>query len=45
MLANPDFITEDEADLIVCHRRRNETTVPLDEALKEAGIPRRRRTA
>lgn len=45
MLADKDFITEDEADLIVCYRRRNEQTVQLDEVLKEAGIPRRQRRA
>jgi hypothetical protein len=45
MLADPAFITEDEADLIVCYRRRNEQTVQLDEVLKEAGIPRRQRRA
>ena len=44
-LADPDFITEDEADLIVCYRRHNEPTIPLDEVLKEAGIPRRQRRA
>jgi len=44
-LADPDFITEDEADLIVCDRRDGEPTVSLDEVLREAGIPRRRRSA
>jgi len=45
-LKDPDFITEDEADLILCDRRDNEPTVPLDEVLKEMGIaPRRRRSA
>jgi hypothetical protein len=42
-LADPDFITEDEADLIVHDRRMKEPTVSLDEVLKEAGIPRRAR--
>lgn len=34
-LKDPDFITEDEADLIICDRRHNEPTFPLDEVLKE----------
>jgi hypothetical protein len=43
-LADPDFITEDEADLIYSDR---ELKAPgrlysLDEVLKENGIPRRR---
>lgn len=42
-LKDPDFITEDEADLIMCDRRNVEPTVPLDEVLKEMGIPPRRR--
>jgi hypothetical protein len=42
-LKDPDFITEDEADLIICDRRDSEPTVPLDEFLKEMGIPPRRR--
>jgi hypothetical protein len=45
-LKDPDFITEDEADLIVCDRRSGEPTFPLDEVLAENGIiPRRRRSA
>ena len=44
MLKYPDFITEDEADIIVSDRRlASESTVSLDEVLKEAGIPRRQR--
>jgi len=42
-LKDPDFITEDEADLIICDRRDNEPTFPLDEVLKEMGVPPRRR--
>jgi hypothetical protein len=39
-LSDPDFITEDEADLIVHDRRMKEPTVSLDEAFREAGIAR-----
>jgi hypothetical protein len=42
-LNDPDFISEDEADLIICGRRDGEPTVPLDEVLKEMGTPPRRR--
>lgn len=42
-LSDPDFITEDEADLIVADRRMKERGgVSLDEALRQAGIPPRR---
>lgn len=41
-LKDPGFITEDEADIIVCNRRRHEPTVSLDKLLAEEGIPRRR---
>jgi hypothetical protein len=44
-LKDPNFITEDEADLIVCDRREGEPTVSLDQVLAEAGIPRRRLSA
>ena len=44
-LKDPDFITEDEADLIVCDRRDGEPTVSLDEVLKEMGTaPRHKRS-
>jgi hypothetical protein len=36
-LKDPDFITEDEADLIVCYRRSNEGTVPAENVLAEFG--------
>jgi hypothetical protein len=36
-LKDPDFITEDEADLIVCDRRSNEGTVPAENVLAELG--------
>jgi hypothetical protein len=45
-LKDPDFITEDEADLIMSDRALAEgPTIPLDVVLKELGIPRRRRRA
>lgn len=44
-LKDSDFITEDEADIIVSDRRSTEPAVSLDEVLAEAGIPRRRRSA
>ena len=44
-LKYPDFITEDEADLIICDRRAREDgpPIPLAQVLKELGIPPRRR--
>jgi hypothetical protein len=47
-LADPDFITEDEADLIVCDRREDEPgeSISAEELFAEMGItPRRRRSA
>jgi hypothetical protein len=44
-LKHPHSIIEDEADLIVCARRSDETTVSLDEVLAEVGIRRRRLSA
>ena len=45
-LQDPDFITEDEADLIVVDRRRGEPTVPVEEVFAEFGYtPRHRRSA
>jgi hypothetical protein len=44
-LKNPDFITEDEADIIVSDRRMTEPTVSLDEVLADIGLPRSRRRA
>jgi hypothetical protein len=43
-LKDPDFITEDDADLILCDRRNSEPTLPLDEILTEMGTPPRRRS-
>jgi hypothetical protein len=47
ILKDQDFITEDEADLIMGRRAKEEPgeSVSLDEVLAEAGIPRRRRSA
>jgi hypothetical protein len=46
-LKDPDFITEDEADLIVCDRRVKEPgRISLDDFLAEEGIvPRHSRRA
>lgn len=46
-LKNLDFITEDEADLIVSDRRMKAggPSIPLEQILKERGIPHRRRSA
>lgn len=44
LLADPDFITEDEADAIYADRelKAGGRLYSLDEVLKENGIPRRR---
>jgi hypothetical protein len=43
-LQDPDFITEDEADLIVCDRRDGEPTFSSGQVLAEIGyVPRSRR--
>jgi hypothetical protein len=46
LLKNPDFITEDEADVIVSDRRMEEggPSVPLEQILKERGTPHRGRS-
>jgi hypothetical protein len=45
-LEDPDFITEDEADLIVCDRRADEPTVSAEEVFAEFGyVPRHKRRA
>ncbi|HWE52646.1 MAG TPA: hypothetical protein VG273_22835 [Bryobacteraceae bacterium] len=49
-LENPDFITEDEADMIVIHRReardKGRPSIPAAEVLKEFGLaPGRKRRA
>jgi hypothetical protein len=45
ILKDQDFITEDEADIIMSHRAMNEPgeSIPYEEVLAEAGIPLRRR--
>lgn len=49
LLSEPDFITEDEADTIVCARReKNDHSAPvaLSDALKDLDLrPRHRRSA
>ena len=42
-LKDPDFITEDEADLIVCDRRSHEGAVPAENVLAELGYSLHRR--
>ena len=46
-LKDPNFITEDEADLIMSDRAMKEDgcSIPLEEILKEFDRPRRRRSA
>ena len=44
-LEDPDFITEDEADMIIIGREPDGPTYSLDEVLAENGISRRRRSA
>jgi hypothetical protein len=36
-LKDPNFITEDEADLIICDRRANEPAIPAEKVLAELG--------
>jgi hypothetical protein len=47
LLKDQDFITEDEADIIVHKRAMEEPgeSVPYEEVLAENGIPLRRRSA
>ena len=47
LLRDPNFISEDEADLIMSDRGFNEPelTISLDELLKENGMTRRRKKA
>lgn len=46
-LKDPDFITEDEADIIVSDRRMKEPgpRISIDELFADLGIPRHRRSA
>jgi hypothetical protein len=41
-LKDPDFITGDEADLIVSERRSGEDTIPAEKVLAEFGYSLRR---
>jgi hypothetical protein len=43
LLPDPTIVTEDDADAIVSHRRRNEATIDLNDILKRYGMERRRR--
>jgi hypothetical protein len=43
LLKDPDFITEDEADIIISNRRSKEPAVALDQVFAEIGYTRRRR--
>ena len=43
LLKDPEFITEDEADIIVSNRRSKEPSVALDQVFAEIGYTRRRR--
>jgi hypothetical protein len=47
LLRDPNFITEDEADLIMSDRSFNEPgpRISLDQLLKENGMTRRRKKA
>ena len=39
MLADPNWLSEDDADAIVCARRANEPAIPLRKILKDRGFP------
>ena len=56
ILADPDWVTENEADIIYCMRHEHEPTTSLEMVVKQLGLPaaradrdpseaRRRRTA
>ena len=36
--ADPDFITEDEADIIFVMRQKNDRAYPLEQVLREDGL-------
>ena len=40
MLADPEWVTEDEADGILSKRSEHEPTIPLSEVLKHRGVDR-----
>jgi hypothetical protein len=39
ILADPDWVTEDEADVIYAMRHEHEPSIPLEEVAKEFGLP------
>jgi hypothetical protein len=41
LLADPDWIDEDEADIIICKRREAEghPSIPIEEIMRDLGIP------
>ena len=39
ILADADWVTEDEADVIYSMRHEHEPTIPLEEVAKELGLP------
>jgi hypothetical protein len=41
-LENPDFITEDEADMIVINRRRGGRSIPAEDVIAEFYPPKQR---
>jgi hypothetical protein len=41
LLPDPRVVTEDDADAVVAHRRRNEKPIPLNAVLKRYGVRRR----
>ena len=48
LLADPNYVTEDEADWIICERRlrkEGHKAIPFEEVLKEYGRQSRRRVA
>ena len=46
LLADPNWISEDEADVIIGNRReRTETPIPLEKALAKLGYPLDRKPA
>jgi len=42
LLPDPGIVTEDDADFITGHRRRNERPIPLAKVLLRYGVERRR---
>ena len=40
LLADPGWVTEDDADAVVARRRRREKTIPLEQLLRRHGSGR-----